>query len=232
MRFAIYSEVSEQSIRESLGRPEYSYYFVLKSFLPALERIGSITYVDDPATELDPIFAESAAANTPCVFVSFSPPHKAFIDHEHPMTVVFAWEFSTIPNEAWDDDPRNDWRTVFARNGRAVTLSSHTAGIVKEAMGPDFPILAVPGVVWDRFEAVQAGGFRPAIIAPTELRLDGLILDSRTLDLSPDYLVRSLPPIPEPPALALPAAGGRRDPSARPVMNTIGIVWHRRVSSC
>jgi len=199
MRFAIYSDIGEQSIRKTPGWPEYSYYFVLRSFLPALEHIGSITYVADPATELDAIFAESAASGERCLFISFSPPHKAFIDHEHPMIVVFAWEASTIPDEVWNDDPRNDWRTVFARCGRAITLSGFTARIVKTAMGSDFRILAAPGVIWDRFEAVRAAGVRPAIIEPTELRLEGLIVDSRALDLSPDYLLRPEPPIPEPP---------------------------------
>jgi hypothetical protein len=211
MKFAVYSEVDAQSIRENLGRPEYSYYFVLKSFLPALERIGSITSVGDPATELDAIFAECAASGEPCLFVSFSPPHKAFIAHDHPMIVVFAWEFSTVPNEVWNDDTRNDWRTVFARNGRAVTLSNFTARTVKAAMGQDFPILAVPGVVWNRFESIRAIGFRPPVINPTELCLEGLVLDSRTLELSPDYMLRPEPPVPEPQAVGSVGTGPKSE---------------------
>lgn len=199
MKFAIYSDVDERSIRANLGRPEYSYYFVLKSFRPALERIGTVVLVRDPAQELGPIFDDCATRGEPCLYISFTPPHKSLVDLAYPTMVVFAWEFSTIPNEAWDDDPRNDWRHVFARHGRAVTLSNHTARAVKAAMGEDFPILAVAAPVWDRFAPLRAARRPGPIIDGVELRLEGLILDSRTLDLSPDYLLNPEPPIPEPP---------------------------------
>jgi hypothetical protein len=55
------------------------------------------------------------ARGEPCVFLSFSPPHRTPVHLACPTLPVFAWEFSTIPNEPFAGEPRNDWRTVLAR---------------------------------------------------------------------------------------------------------------------
>ena len=39
MLIIIYSETNQSNILENLGKPEYSYYFVLKEFRPVLERL-------------------------------------------------------------------------------------------------------------------------------------------------------------------------------------------------
>ncbi|BAP25365.1 hypothetical protein NCGM1900_6311 [Pseudomonas aeruginosa] len=38
MLIIIHSETNKTTIRQNLGRPEYSYYFVLKEFRPLLEQ--------------------------------------------------------------------------------------------------------------------------------------------------------------------------------------------------
>ena len=42
MNFILYSDVNDHSISQSLGRPEYSYYFVLKAYRPVLESLGPV----------------------------------------------------------------------------------------------------------------------------------------------------------------------------------------------
>ena len=53
MRILVYSQTNAATIRTSLGAPEYSYYFVLKEFLPALRELGEVVVISDPATEVD-----------------------------------------------------------------------------------------------------------------------------------------------------------------------------------
>ena len=36
------SKIDQASIQGSLGKPEYSYFFLMKDFLPALERLGTV----------------------------------------------------------------------------------------------------------------------------------------------------------------------------------------------
>ena len=97
---------------------------------------------------------------------------------------MFAWEFSTLPSETWHGEPRHDWRHVLRHSGRAITHSSFTVDVVRAAMGRDYPVLSVPAPVWDRFanRASQQAG-RPEA-RDVRLRLDGLLVDSRQLDLA------------------------------------------------
>ncbi|WP_162963405.1 hypothetical protein, partial [Pseudomonas aeruginosa] len=45
MNFILYSDINERSIGHNLGRPEYSYYFVLKAYRPILESLGQVHLV-------------------------------------------------------------------------------------------------------------------------------------------------------------------------------------------
>lgn len=184
MLIIIHSETNKTTIRQNLGRPEYSYYFVLKEFRPLLEEIGQVVEVSDPDELVDRLYHDCRKRGEPCVFLSFSPPHRTPIHHACPTIPVFAWEFSTLPSETWHGEPRHDWRHVLRHSGRAITHSSFTVDVVRAAMGRDYPVLSVPAPVWDRFanRASQQAG-RPEA-RDVRLRLDGLLVDSRQLDLA------------------------------------------------
>lgn len=186
MNFILYSAVNEDSIADSLGLPEYSYYFVLKQLRPILEELGEVILVDKPEQEVDPIFNQCTANGQPCVFISFSPPHKTLVELDCPTVSVFAWEFDNIPFESWDEDLRNDWRYVFKRHGRAISLSSHTAEVVKSAMGEDFNIESVPVPVWDLFAHAPRAGAEAG--RQQRLSFHGNILDSHRYDISPERI--------------------------------------------
>lgn len=95
MLIIIHSETNKTTIRQNLGRPEYSYYFVLKEFRPLLEEIGQVVEVSDPDELVDRLYHDCRKRGEPCVFLSFSPPHRTPIHHACPTIPVFAWEFST-----------------------------------------------------------------------------------------------------------------------------------------
>lgn len=56
MVFIVYSEVSEKKLSGSLGMPEYSYYFVLRGFVPVLRELGRVIPVQYPEKEVDAIY--------------------------------------------------------------------------------------------------------------------------------------------------------------------------------
>lgn len=185
MRFLVYSEVTAANISTSLGLPEYSYYFVLKEFTPVLEQLGEVTVVEDPAREVDPLYFKALAAGERCVFLSFSPPHKTVLGLVCPTIPVFAWEFDSIPNEVWNDQPQQDWRMVLRRLGRAIVHSNQTVRAVRAVLGPDYPVRSLPAPVWDRL-----GHLRERLDAPPVERhaihvRSGVLLDTRRLDLEP-----------------------------------------------
>ncbi len=98
---------------------------------------------------------------------------------------MFAWEFSTIPTESWQGEPRHDWRVVLGATGMAITHSSFTVKTVREVMGEDFPITAIAAPVWDRFAARGAVLAQRPTVDHMRLQLRGLLIDSRTTDLRP-----------------------------------------------
>jgi hypothetical protein len=191
MNFILYSDVNDSSISQSLGRPEYSYYFVLKAYRPVLESLGRV-HVVSSATEVDPLYRQLQQAGQESLFLSFSPPHKTPTDLQCPMVCVVAWEFDSIPAEHWDNDPRHDWSQTLARHGQVITLSSHTAQAIHRTLGEDFPVLVLPTPLWERFADVRQQFPSTPVNPGTTLQIKGCIIDSRSLGLSADGLIAPL----------------------------------------
>jgi 2-polyprenyl-3-methyl-5-hydroxy-6-metoxy-1,4-benzoquinol methylase len=183
MLILIYSETNEKTVRANLGKPEYSYYFVLKEFRPVLEQLGQVVTVYDPDTEVDALYLAAQARGEDCIFLSFSPPHRTNVNYRCPTVPVFAWEFDTIPHESWLGEPRHDWRYVLERVVGAITHSNFTVNSVKAAMGSDYPVISVPAPVWDRFAHRSSSLPRQALAKSVSLEVDGLLIDSRKLNV-------------------------------------------------
>jgi glycosyltransferase involved in cell wall biosynthesis len=183
MIFLIHSDTSADRIERNLGLPEYSYYFVLKEFRSMLDALGIVIAVTDPAREVDPIYFSARRHDTPCVFLSFAPPHYTPLDLACPTVPIFAWEFDQLPDEVWHGEKRYDWRHVFNKIGRAVTHSEFTVRAVQARMGRDFPIVSIPAPVWDRFDRLRAAPPRARQRAALTLR--GGVIDTRDVDLPP-----------------------------------------------
>lgn len=177
--FIVYSATNEKSLAKDFGGPEYSYYFVARAFNPMLERLGTVHVVTDPVDQVNRIYDECVARGENCLFFYYAPPHRMKPGARCPTIVVIAWEFPNIPTETWDDDPRNDWRTVLRQTAGTIALSEYAALAVRQAMGERYPVLAVPAPVWDRS---PTAGHKPPARAPTstvELELEGFVFDSR-----------------------------------------------------
>lgn len=246
MKILIHSQVDSRSIRDSLGADEYSYYFVRNAFARALQGFAEIVAVQDPAREVDVHYDAALAEGERCLFLSFAPPNKTVLGLRCPTIPVFAWEFGSIPNEVWDEDVRNDWRSVLSVCHGAIALSSFAAGAVRRAMGEPYPVAAIPAPVFDRF-AVAPRTAPPGSDATT-IRITGTVLDTNLIAayrraapwpresiplLTPGPIaVRGLPPPPgmdvvivrappvvePPPTIAPPAI----PPPAEPVGETSG----------
>src|ERR1035437_9775509 len=103
----VYSTETDQTIGRSLGLADYSYFFVMKKFLPVLEKLGNVIVVNDIAG-LDAQFDTQQTQGNQAILLSFTPPHTTPTSLRCPVFLVFAWEYSTIPNEAWGNNPRQN----------------------------------------------------------------------------------------------------------------------------
>ena len=178
-----HSTYDAESIERNLGFSEYSYWFVRKAFRRVLQHFGVIVPVKDPEREVDRIYHSARAHGESCVFISFSPPHQIPTRLACPIVPVFAWEFDTLPNEAWADEPRNDWRVVLSEAPAAIVHCRFSVDVVKASLGRDYAVWSIPAPMADRHVryAASAVGWR----APFALTIEtGLVFDSRRLDLS------------------------------------------------
>ncbi len=153
MMFLVYSAMNAETVVQNFGAPEYSYFFVLREFMPLLQRMGSVITVNDPAQEVDPLYQACRHRGEDCVFLSFSPPHLTCLGLQCPTLPVFAWEFSSMPDETWwEDRPEQDWHWCLAQCAGAIVHSEQSAAVVRQMMGADFPVSAIPAPLWNRLE--------------------------------------------------------------------------------
>jgi glycosyltransferase involved in cell wall biosynthesis len=186
MKLIVYSQITAARIAASMGLPEYSYYFVLRDFLPVLRELGEVLVVEDPATEVDALYDKALAQGQHCWFLSFTPPQKTLFDLRCPTIPVFAWEFYGIPNEFWLDEPWQDWRYVLGRCGRAITHSRLIVDMVRRDMDESFPVISVPSPVWDKFEHLRQQPGRLPLNRSVKVHLpSGVIVDSSDPQVRP-----------------------------------------------
>src|SRR5690606_39971211 len=122
MIILVNSKISQSNIVESLGKPEYSYYFLLREFLPALEQIGTLIQISS-LDEVDTLYDQYAAAGEDVIFLSVSPPQQTPVHLRCPTVCLFAWEFNKIPDTPWENEPRNEWKYVFRSEEHTSELS-------------------------------------------------------------------------------------------------------------
>lgn len=189
MIILVSSKISQADIHASLGKPEYSYFFLMKDFLPALERLGTVIQVQS-RDEIESLHASYSAQGEAVIFISVSPPHQTPLDLKCPTVTLFAWEFDSLPSVAWDNNPQNDWRHVFAHTSGAIATSREAAGLVAQSMGEDFPVIALPAPVWDRYAALGSADGWPIELGERQFPFAGIVIDSPILGLSADGLVR------------------------------------------
>jgi glycosyltransferase involved in cell wall biosynthesis len=193
------SKIDQASIQGSLGKPEYSYFFLMKDFLPALERLGTVLSVKS-TDQIERLSEQYRASGEEVVFLSFSPPHQVPLGLSCPTVVVFAWEFDTLPSVAWDDNPQNDWRYAFARVQGAIATSQETAHLIRQHTAA-LPVTAQPAPIWDRYAEPSAAEGLEVELGQRQFSFAGIVIDSPILGLSADGLVRQPEPVLEVPEI-------------------------------
>lgn len=183
--FLVYSPQSSGNIADAMGLADYSYYFVMRRFVPVLRRIGLVIEVHDPVREADRLHAILQRLGIDSVLLSFAPPNKT-PQVQCATLPVFAWEYSTIPTESWSDDERHNWQFMLSRLRGAITHSGYAVAATRKAMGDDFALCSLPAPVWDMHAARG-----PALLRSEDwaLQFSGVLLDSHELGLHGTHTV-------------------------------------------
>lgn len=180
--FIVYSKYGAHNIKDKIGVAEYSYYFVLKSFLPILERFGRVECLAAGSDLSASLASRERTLGDRVVVLSFTPPHSVpSIDGFVPVP-VFAWEYDTLPNENWNEHGGDDWVAALASAGCAVTHSGYSQQVVRKALGRTFPVFKIPSPVWDGMQEVRRRNLRSISYKRFSLQFTGVLLDSLAID--------------------------------------------------
>lgn len=179
MLFLVYSPLSGAVIEKSLGIADYSYYFVMNQFLPLLREFGEVKILEQVPTDED---IRGLQQSKQCVYISFTPPNKVAAITACQVLPVFAWEYSTLPNEEFTCREDN-WVTQLRRTGRAITHSRYACEVVRAQLGLSFSIESIPAPIWDGYQRI-----RTAREDSPPLGIQGLSLDCTVID-SDDFIL-------------------------------------------
>ena len=202
MRIIVYSETTAATVGGNLGLPEYSYYFILKKYLPVLNRLGDVCSVQDPPREVDPLFLESAANGVPAVFLSFTPPHRTAKNLKCPTVCVLAWEFDNIPSDDWDaQEPWQNWVKAIREIRHVLTISDYATRVIKRQVGRGPHVVTIPAPVdpvLHESEVAQGASLRlgsaPGGERIRKLSLTASIFDTEALDIDTESVTPRVAP--------------------------------------
>jgi glycosyltransferase involved in cell wall biosynthesis len=193
MRIIVYSETTAATVGGNLGLPEYSYYFILKKYLPVLLKLGEVCYVQDPQREVDELYHEAKTMGTASVFLSFTPPHRTAKALQCPTVCVLAWEFDNIPSDDWDaQEPWQNWVTAIREIGHVITISDYATRVIKRQVGRGPQVVTIPApvdpvAIVENDKGIQPAGHSPAFRLlphrPRSLDLTASIFDTEALDI-------------------------------------------------
>jgi glycosyltransferase involved in cell wall biosynthesis len=187
--FLLHAPQDTSNLADELGRKDYSYVFVMQAFLPVLASLGHVDIVADPAQESDKKYREAAAAGSSAFQFLFLPPHEVPLGLECPTIPVFAWEYDTIPTEAWGGESRNDWRTALSESVAAIVHSQFALSATRNAMPADFPLASIPAPIYDRFAELRSSEAPFVGDRTWTLDFDGVAVDSREQSLDHTFQV-------------------------------------------
>lgn len=188
MLFYCYSEIGDATIESRLGEADYSYYFVLKAYLPLLKKLGDTCVIDSLDDEFVAACRKEIVAGNECYLLAFAPPHKIPFDMPCPVIPVFAWEYSSIPNREFISDPKDSWTYSLERFGQALTHSSYAKQVVLQDMAVDFPIEAVPAPLWETCAELRAEAQNRLAVKQTSITLGTAVIDNRDFKIESESI--------------------------------------------
>ena len=159
--------------------------------MPIFKILATVIIVEN-LDQVDRVYHENKEHEKQIVFISASPPHQTPINLECPTICLFAWEFPNIPNRIWDDEPRNDWTYVLQRIAGAITCSQESAEAVRNQLGPNYPIAAIPAPIWQNFSSIDCKNNINKFDDNRFFEFTGQIIDSKNIGFSANGLVQHI----------------------------------------
>jgi glycosyltransferase involved in cell wall biosynthesis len=198
---------------QRIGREAYSYRFVFDAFAPLLRRWGSVSEVTQAESRLDYALWRERRQGLAPLHLSFLPLHMTYLSRRAPNVAFPFWEFPDIPNQAFDNNLRNNWVHIADQLDLILTACTFTrdaflrAGVKTPVRVVPVPIpqdyFAVPAWAGDQRRVIDSPCYvfpQPAGPVPAEgnpwlpTKFSGLSLKGRTRFIYKSYIAPRLPP--------------------------------------
>lgn len=147
-RFFLLCRFNGKDIASSMGKSEYSYWFVAQYFKKVLETMGEVVEIADD-TEIPERPGDDE------IVLSFAPPHQTPVNHLSQLTPVFAWEYGSLPAEPLGGDGAWDWPSIIRQCRGVLVHSEFTARQVSEVV-PGLPVCSITVPIFERFQTVSS----------------------------------------------------------------------------
>lgn len=126
---------------------------VAERYRRLLHCVGRLVVVDTEADICAQVL-DAYARGEQCIYLAFCVPNQLPVDFPCPVIPVFGWPYSSLPNETWAANVRNNWPEVLLDVPSALTFSSHTAAVTREAMNEALDVAVLPMPVFDEYNGI------------------------------------------------------------------------------
>lgn len=132
-----------EEVGRQIGAEAYSYRFAFHAFLPLLREVGEVIEVRSSQSRLDFAVREARARGFEPIHLSFRPLQDTYLSSLVPNLAFPFWEFPDVPDEDFDDNPRNNWLRIAGRLSGVLCASEFTRDAFLRA-GVRTPVSTVP----------------------------------------------------------------------------------------
>ena len=125
--FLVSTTPCARSIRDHLGSPAYSYYFVAEALGPVLEQFGSWRLIDHPESRLALAARKAEVDGFRPVHLAINPLQDVYLSPTIPNIVFPFWEFPDVPSRDFGFDTRQNWVRACRSAALVLTACEFTA---------------------------------------------------------------------------------------------------------
>ncbi|HWB10470.1 MAG TPA: glycosyltransferase [Pirellulales bacterium] len=182
------SPLRPREVASRTGDDCYSYYFVLRSFLPLLDRWATVAEVSQSPEGIHEAVQAARQSGQDAVHLGFLPlQYMRTVDGAANVAFPF-WEFPNIPDYDVAGDPRNNWVTMAEKLDLILTACEFTRDSFSRAE-VQTPVEVVPVPIDDEYFAIppwerdqQAALDCPCYVLPQGGRPLGEIVRQRSAE--------------------------------------------------
>jgi glycosyltransferase involved in cell wall biosynthesis len=143
--FLVTTKGWKSGIKNTIGTPAYSYYFVLEALAPVLEKFGTYRLIEHPESSLPFAAAKAEAEGYQPVHLAILPLQDVYLTPALPNLLFPFWEFPDLPSREFGHDTRQNWVRIAKRADMIITACNFTRdAFLRQGIACPIEVVPVP----------------------------------------------------------------------------------------